>query len=97
MKRKNNFLLFTTTFIGGLAAGLLLSPQKGSQNRAWLTNNALELGRWAKLQRKLARRKSNRELSKVQQNVQQGIHQHIPDLYEATNEISLSSKDILDA
>lgn len=97
MRRKNNLLLFTSFFISGMAAGLLLSPGKGSQNRAWISNNITELGRWAKLQRKLARRKSKRELSRIQQNVQQGIRQHVPNLYEATNEISLSSKDILDA
>ncbi len=49
MSRKTNFLLFTTSFLGGLAAGFLLSPKKGEQNRAWLSENALGLNRWAKI------------------------------------------------
>lgn len=95
MSRKNNLLLFTTSFIGGLAAGLLLAPKKGSQNRAWLSKNATELGHWAKLRKRFARIKGAREFSKVQQNVSRGVRQHIPDLYEATDSIPLSKKDII--
>lgn len=95
MGRKNNLLLFTTSFIGGLAAGLLLAPKKGVQNRAWLSKNALEMGRWAKLQKRIARLKGNRELARIQQNVQQGIRHHIPDLYQATDSISLSENDFI--
>ncbi|MGM0547513.1 MAG: hypothetical protein ACQEST_12420 [Bacteroidota bacterium] len=93
MARKNHLLLFTTSFLSGFAAGLLFTPQTGSQNRAWLTKNASKLGRWAKLQKLLAHRKSDRELSAIQKNVQQGIRQHIPDLYESTEHISLGNLD----
>lgn len=96
MSVKNNIFLFATSFLGGLAAGLLLAPQKGAQNRAWLSNNAEALGKWARLQQQIARRKSNQELSKIRNNVQQGVRQYIPDLYEATNDIPLSEKDIMD-
>ena len=95
MSRKTNFLLVTTSFLGGLAAGLLLSPNKGAQNRAWLSDNALELNRWAKIQRHLAKRKSSRELQKLRNNIHQGIQQNIPDLYEATDTIPLSNDNIL--
>jgi gas vesicle protein len=95
MSSKTNFLLFTTSFLGGLAAGLLLSPNKGAQNRAWLSDNALELNRWAKIQRHLAKRKSARELQKLRNNIYQGIQQNIPDLYEATDTIPLSNDNIL--
>ena len=96
MNRKTSFLLFTTSFLGGLAAGLLLSPKKGRQNRAWLSDNALELNRWAKIQRRIAKRKSSRELQKLRKNIHQGIRQNIPDLYEATDTIPLSDDHILD-
>ncbi len=95
MSRKTNFLLLTTSFLGGLAAGLLLSPQKGKHNRVWLSENALELNRWTKLQRRIAKRKSAQELQKLRNNVQQGIRQDIPDLYEATNNIPLSDHNVL--
>jgi gas vesicle protein len=95
MSRKTSFLLFTTSFIGGLAAGLLLSPKKGKQNRAWLSENALELSRWAKIQRRIAEHKSSREIDKLRKNIQQGIRKNIPDLYEATDTIPLSDDNIL--
>jgi len=95
MSRKTNFLIFTSSFLGGLAAGLLLSPNKGAQNRAWLSDNALELNRWAKIQRYLAKRKSSRELQNLRNNIHQGIQQNIPNLYEATNTIPLSNDNIL--
>lgn len=96
MSRNTHFLLLTTSFLGGLATGLLLSPKKGKQNRAWLSENALELNRWAALQRHVAKRKSTRELKKLRENIQQGIRQNIPDLYEATDTISLSDTNFLD-
>ncbi|MDZ7658594.1 hypothetical protein [Fodinibius sp.] len=95
MSRKSNFLLFTTSFLGGLAAGLLLSPTKGKQNRAWLSENALELNRWAKIQRRMAKRKSSQELQKLRKNIHQEIQQNIPNLYEATDTIPLSGDNIL--
>lgn len=96
MSRKTHFLLLTTSFLGGLATGFLLSPKKGEQNRAWLSESALGLNRWAKLQRYLAERKSSRELQKLRKNIQQGIRQNIPNLYEATDTIPLSDTKILD-
>jgi len=95
MSRKTNFLLFTTSFLGGLAAGFLLSPKKGEQNRAWLSENALGLNRWAKIQRRIAKRKNSRELQKLRKHIHQGIQQNIPNLYEATDTIPLSDDNIL--
>ena len=90
MSRKTSLLLFTTSFLGGLAAGLLLSPKKGKQNRAWLSDNAIELSRWAKMQRRLAKRKSSQKLQNFRRNMHKGLRKNIPDLYEATDTISLS-------
>ncbi len=95
MSRKTNFLLFTTSFIGGLTAGFLLSPKKGNENRAWLSETAIEIGRWVKLNHYLAKRKGNTELNKLRKNIQRGIHQNVPDLYEATETIPLSEKDVI--
>jgi gas vesicle protein len=95
MGRKTNFLLATTSFIGGIATGLLLAPKKGSQNRAWVTDNATELANWVDTQSRFARIKSNRKLRKIRRNVQQGISQHIPNLFEATQNIDLSKNDII--
>lgn len=98
MGRKTNIgsiLLATTSFLGGVAAGFLLAPRKGAQNRAWISKRADRLARWANSRSKKARYKSNKELEKLRQNVQQGIRQNVPDLYEATERIDLSDNDIL--
>ncbi len=95
MSRKTNFLLFTTSFIGGLAAGFLLSPRKGTENRAWLSKNATEVGRWAKLKHHLAKRKGSSKLNRLRKGVQHGIDQNVPDLYEATETIPLSENDVI--
>lgn len=98
MRRKtnlNSILLATTSFIGGVAAGLLLAPKKGSQSRAWLSDHATGLADWVNEQGQTVRSKSNRELSRFRQNVQQGIRQNVPDLYEATENIDLSDRDVL--
>ena len=97
MGRKTNIssiLLATTSFIGGVAAGFLLTPKKGVQNRAWITEQAHDFTSWLNTQGKTARSKSNRELHKIRQNVQQGIRRNVPDLYEATERIDLSDKDV---
>lgn len=96
MSRKTNFLLFATSFLGGLAAGLLLSPKRGKQNRAWLSENALEFTRRAKVQPRIVKRKSSQELDRLRKNIHKGIQQNIPDLYEATDTIPLSNDNILD-
>lgn len=96
MSRKTDLLLFATSFLGGLATGFLLSPKKGKQNRAWLSENVLELNRWAKIHRYLAKRKGSQEIDKLRKNIHQGIRQNIPDPYQATETISLSIRSILD-
>ncbi|MEL7835232.1 hypothetical protein [Fodinibius sp. Rm-B-1B1-1] len=92
MSRKTNFLLFTTSFIDGLTAGFLLSPQKGTENRAWLAKNAEKAGRWATLEHYLAKQKGTSRLDRLRKSIQRRIHQNIPNLYEATETIPLSKK-----
>lgn len=98
MRRETNipsFLLAATSFLGGVAVGLLLSPRSGDQNRSMLRKNASRLAEWMDNQRKTARDTSSKELQKFRQNVQQGIRRNVPDLYEATEDIELSNNDIL--
>ncbi|PAU93003.1 hypothetical protein CK503_13855 [Aliifodinibius salipaludis] len=95
MGRKTNLLLLTTSFLGGLAAGFLLSPKKGKQNRVWVSKHVSELNRWAKIHRYIGKRKSSQEIDKLRKNIHQGIRQNIPDPYEATATIPLSNSPIL--
>jgi len=77
----NTILLATSSFIGGIAAGLLLSPQKGSQNRAWLSAQFKDL--------------RNKKFSNLRLTIYKGIKQNFPDLYEATENIRLSKNHTL--
>lgn len=84
----------TTSFIGGVAVGLLLSPKSGNKNRIWLSDHTAELAYWLNDRRKSATDKSSKELQQFRKNVQQGIRQNIPDLYEATEDLDLNNNDI---
>lgn len=95
MGRKTNILLATTSFLGGVAAGLLMAPKKGSQNRAWVSDHATELANWVDTQHKHARYQGNRKLRKFHRNLRQGIKKNIPNLFEATHNIDLSENDAI--
>ena len=92
-----SIFLATTSFIGGIAVGLLLSPKSGNENRMWLSDQSTEMAHWLNNQSKSAKDKSARELQRFRKNVQQGIRQNIPDLYEATEDIDLNNNDIAGA
>lgn len=96
MKQKKtigSILLMTTSFIGGMAAGLLFSPKSGVKNRDWLNQKATDLSEWMNHQRAKAQFKRKKELQKIRNNVQQGFRHNIPDPYEATDYIDLSGND----
>lgn len=93
----SSIFLATTSFIGGVAVGLLLSPKSGDENRIWLSEHTSELTDWLNDYRRSAKDKSNKELQRFRKNVQQGIRQNVPDLYKATEDIDLSNNDIAGA
>ncbi|WP_138432160.1 YtxH domain-containing protein [Fodinibius saliphilus] len=93
-KTKNSFLVLTTSFVGGLAAGLLLAPKNGARNRAWLAERIGELSNWVDDQRKSVQHLGKQEVHKFHQHIQQGIHQNVPDLYHATAKIDLSDQKL---
>lgn len=98
MSYKSNIskaFLITTSFVSGLAAGLLLAPKSGQQSRAWISDHATGVSDWMDKQRKTATEKGNTELEKLRKNVHDGIQRNIPNLYEATEKIDLSDKDVL--
>lgn len=88
-------LIATASFVGGIAAGLLLSPQSGPGNRTCLFNRATELTHWLEQRRKTAAHKSGKEFHKLHQNFHRGLKRSLPDFYKATEHISLSDRDLL--
>lgn len=91
----HSFLLATGSFISGVTLGLLLTPQSGRQNRAWISNHAVELSDWVERQRKITDRKGRLKLRHIRKNVHDGLKQNIPDLYEATEHIDLSEQELI--
>jgi len=84
-----------TSFLGGLAVGLLLTPRNRSNSRVWLSNQAVDLTRWVNRQRKFAPFNTNKIIRTFRNNMNQGVNRIFPDLYEATEHIALSDRDIL--
>lgn len=95
--RIGSFLVATTSFIGGMALGMLLAPGSGSKNRAWLTDQATDLSDWMDKQRKFATHQTSRKFRRLRKNMDRSVQQHFPDLYAATEHIDLSDRDILGA
>ncbi len=93
-KTLSSILLLAGSFVGGVAAGFLLAPKSGARNRVWLSQRANDLSNWMGTQGKSAQIKGKRELHKLRNNVQQGIRHHVPNLYDATEHIDLSNRDI---
>ncbi len=76
--------------MGGVAMGLLLTPQTGRQNRNSIYKHTSKAGNWLNRQRKLAGQKGRNELNNIRKNVHSGLKKNIPDLYTATDQIDLS-------
>lgn len=94
-KHIGSILVATTSFLGGLAAGFLLAPDSGPKNRAWLNEQASELSDWMDRQRKFASHQTDRRIKKLRKNMGRGVKQNFPNLYEATEHIALSDRDII--
>lgn len=96
MSQKNNtgsVVIAATSFLGGLAVGLLLRQRKKSGISAWLDRHAAELSEWADHQKKSVAYSTGDKIRRMRKHVNTGI---FPDLYEATEHIALSDRDILD-
>ncbi len=90
-------LMVSTSFAGGLALGLLLAPESGKQTRNWINKRAGGLANWASDRRNNALDKSEKRLEELRRRVHQGIKNNIPDLYEATEELDLDDRALLDS
>jgi gas vesicle protein len=99
MSSRSNFgllLLAASSFAGGLALGLLLSPKSGRENREWITQNADQVRKWADEKSREARQQGEKTLDKFSQGVRKGVKHNMPDLYEATEDINLEGDSLID-
>lgn len=92
----SSLLLATGSFIGGVTLGALLTPRNGRQNRAWISEHAVELTKkWVERQCNRINRKGKLKIRHIRKNVHDGLKQNIPDLYEATDPIDLSDQELI--
>ncbi|MCC5927416.1 MAG: YtxH domain-containing protein [Bacteroidetes bacterium] len=77
-------------FAAGIAAGLLLSPKSGRENRDYIRKGADSAGSWVHTKRSEAQQKAHQVSDKVKRTVKE----HVPDLYEATNSLHLDEDDV---
>lgn len=81
-------------FMGGVVAGLMLSPKTGKQNRAIFLKNAKKMTGWLENNTRDIRFKTYVKAHHFADNVKKNA---LPDLYEATDTFNLDDKDVLDA
>lgn len=99
MKKRSTLtklLLATSSFAGGVALGLLLSPNSGKRNRDWVQTHASDVTDWLDDTRKKALNSGNRQLKHIKSQVQRNIDKNVPDLYHATEHIGLDEFDVVD-
>lgn len=99
MKKHSTFaqlLLATSSFVGGIAIGLLLAPNSGKKNRDWVQTHASDVADWIDEKGKQALHSGNRQLKYIRSQVQNNIKKNVPDLYHATEHIDLDEFDVVD-
>ena len=89
-------LLATSSFAGGIALGLLLAPNSGRRNRAWVQTHASDVADWIDEKGKQALDSGNKQLKHFRSQVHRNIQKNVPDLYHATEHIDLDEFDVVD-
>lgn len=93
MSTDNSFKFFIASigiFAAGIAAGLLLSPKSGRENREYIRQSTDHAGKWVQSKRDEAQMKAH----KVTDKVKRSVKEHVPDLYEATNSLQMNDEDL---
>ena len=96
MKKSSNLALLITaasSFIGGFALGMLLSPQSGKENRAWVSDQAGEVGQWADQTGKQVLHLSEDQVARIAERLRKSLDKNFPDLYKATERIDFDNED----
>jgi hypothetical protein len=81
-------------FLGGVVAGLMLSPKTGKENRALFLKNAKKVSGWLDSNTREIRFKTSVKAHHFADSVKKNA---LPDLYEATGTFNLDDQDVFDA
>lgn len=83
----STFFLATTSFLGGIAVGVLLNLDK-EKDRGWISD-------WLDNRGAVILEKGNKSINTVRRNISKEIENNIPDPYKATENIPLKDSKIL--
>jgi len=80
------------SFVGGFALGLLLSPKSGRENRAWISENAEDMGHWIDSKSRQIIHLTEEQVNQIAARIQETLDANLPDLYKATERISINDE-----
>lgn len=96
MERRSDIsliLLSATSFMGGLALGLLLTPESRIKKNKWIEKRTKEWLHWLDQQSHTTLHKGEAEIERLKSNIHSGLKSNFPDLFEATEHIDLHYHD----
>lgn len=88
------FLVSAGTFLSGVAVGMLLAPKSGRESREWIGHQTQEATHWMDQKSKEALHQSEEQVDKLAQNIKSKVRDSLPDLYDATENLSLDESDL---
>ena len=83
----------TTSFLGGLALGMLLAPKSGRESREWISNQTHEAADWLDNKSREAFNRGEEHIEKVAQTIKETVRESVPNLYKATEDIGMEEDD----
>lgn len=90
------FLAVAGSFAGGLVIGLLLAPKSGKENIDWIARQTDDMTDWIDKKGKEALESTEKQLHSISDNIRTSVKKNIPDLYSATEGLSLEEEDLMD-
>ena len=82
------------SFAGGYIVGLLTTPQSGKENRDWIKENADDARHWIEEKGHDLKTEGEKRIDEVATTIKQSVKDSIPDLYEATENITLNDDEL---
>lgn len=83
-------------FIAGLLAGAMLDKQTKDEIKYRLTSNSDRAEQWFKDHKQITLDRIERKITEVKNILEKNISDPVPDLYNATESLSLSDEDLKD-
>ncbi|HKJ45899.1 MAG TPA: YtxH domain-containing protein [Balneolales bacterium] len=85
-------LVGASSFLSGVALGFLMTPKSGKDNLKWITGQADDIVDWLDQRSRSVLDKTERRLNNLKSN----MHKSIPDLYLATENLTMDESELID-